>query len=335
MATINDVCRAAGVSKATVSRVINGTGQVKQSTREKVEAVMAQLNYRPSSLAQALASQSANSIGLVISDFTGGYFGSLLKQASVSAEQMGKQLLFADGHNNAEDELSAVHSLVEKKCDIIILYSRKLSCEQIVALSRSITIPIVTVGRLVPQEAGFSISFDQANAVKKAGGHLIELGHKQLSYIGPKPSTPTATLRLQGFHQLVEQYAHQGVTGKVCLSPFGFMESYQATKAYLESGDCFGTAIVAAADDIAIGCIKALREQGIKVPQDISVVSIDNDPCSPFVEPPLTTIDIPIKSITERAMEVAKQLIEKGIIPKPEVYSGDLIIRESAIKHLP
>ncbi|ROV60058.1 LacI family transcriptional regulator [Vibrio ponticus] len=331
MATINDVCRAAGVSKATVSRVINGTGQVRQSTREKVEAVMKQLDYRPSAVAQALANQSGNSIGLVISDFTGGYFGSLLKQASVSAEMMGKQLLFADGHNDAEEELRAVHSLVEKKCDIIVLYSRKLSCEQVIALNQSVSIPIVNVGRALPLEAGYSITFDQSDAIKKAGTYLIQLGHKQLSYIGPEPTTPTSKLRLEGFQQLVSDFAHQGVTGEVCLSSFGFEEGYQATKQKLKSQHCFGSAILAAADDIAIGCIKALKEHGIRVPEDISIVSIDNDACSSFVEPPLTTVNIPIKHITERAMTVAQQLIETGLTPKPEIYTGELIIRHSAI----
>ncbi|WP_194435538.1 LacI family DNA-binding transcriptional regulator [Vibrio fluminensis] len=331
MATINDVCRAAGVSKATVSRVINGTGQVRQSTREKVEAVMKQLDYRPSAVAQALANQSGNSIGLVISDFTGGYFGSLLKQASVSAESMGKQLLFADGHNNAEDELKAVHSLVEKKCDIIVLYSRKLTCEQVIALNHSVPIPIVNVGRVLPKDAGYSIAFDQSDAIKKAGTHLIQLGHTHLSYMGPEPSTPTSKLRLEGFLKLVEDHAQQGVNGDIYPSSFGFEEGYLATKQHLSNGQDFGTAIVAAADDIAIGCIKALKEHGIRVPEDISIVSIDNDACSSFISPPLTTVNIPIKHITERAMTVAKQLIETGQPPEPEIYTGELIIRDSAI----
>ncbi|WP_434998210.1 LacI family DNA-binding transcriptional regulator [Vibrio scophthalmi] len=328
MATINDVCRIAGVSKATVSRVINGTGQVRQSTQDKVKAVMKELNYRPNSVAQALASQSSNSIGLVISDFTGGYFGSLLKQASVSAEQMGKQLLFADGHNNAEDELKAVYSLVEKKCSLIILYSRKLSCEQVIELSQLISIPIINVGRSLPAEAGFSITFDQGNAVELAAQHLIELGHQHLTYIGPKATTPTSRLRRQGFDDLIAANQMKGIIGDYCESDFGFEEGYQATKQFLRQQP-FGSAIVAAADDIAIGCIKALNEQGIRVPQEVSVVSIDNDPCSAFVSPPLTTVNIPIKAITKRAMDVAKHLIETGIAPKPEVVQGELLIRQS------
>ncbi|MDA0147744.1 LacI family DNA-binding transcriptional regulator [Vibrio sp. LaRot3] len=328
MATINDVCRVAGVSKATVSRVINGTGQVRASTREKVEAVMKELNYRPSIVAQALANKSANSIGLVISDFTGGYFGNLLKQASVSAEKMGKQLLFADGHNNAEDELKAVHSLVEKRCDIIILYSRMLSCEQVIALSKSIDVPLLNVGRLLPESAGYSISFDQKNAIQIAAKHLVDLGHKNLTYMGPKPTTPTSRMRLAGFLEYVEQHEEQGLVNQICESNFGFEEGYKATKKWLESNH-FGSAIIAAADDIAVGCIKALKEHGILVPQHVSIVSIDNDACSPFIDPPLTTVDVPIREVTDRAMAVAQEILSGAPQPDPEVIYGQLIERAS------
>lgn len=329
MATINDVCRAAGVSKATVSRVINGTGQVSERTRLKVEAVMQELKYRPSSVAQALANQSGNSIGLVISDFTGNYFGSLLKQASISAEAMGKQLLFADGHNNAEDELRAVYSLVEKKCDVIVLYSRMLSSEQVIALNRSIDVPLVNVGRQLPIEAGYSIAFDQKHAIRLATEHLINLGHNQITYIGPNPITPTALMRYAGFKEVIAMY--HGAEGGYVESQFGYIEGYNAAISWLDNHTPT-SAIVTAADDIAVGCIKAFREHGLRVPEDVSIVSIDNDPCAPFATPPLSTVEIPIAFITSRAIEVAKLLIEKNITEAPEIIQGDLIIRDSVMR---
>jgi len=329
MATISDVSRIAGVSKATVSRVINGTGQVKESTRLLVESVMKELNYKPSSVAQALATKSGNSIGLVLSDFTGSYFGLLLKQASISADSMGKQLLIADGHNQAESELQAVHSLVEKRCDVVVLYSRMLSEQQVIALNQSIEVPLVNVGRRLPEEAGFSVSFDQQHAVKMAVEHLVSLGHKALTYIGPPPHTPTSVSRLEGFHLAVESYSRQGVLGSHLDCNFGFIEGYAAGKSLL-SGATLPPAIVTASDDIAVGCIKAFSEHGIKVPDDVSIVSIDNDPCSAFVTPSLTTVDLPIQAITQRAIEVAQQLMQGQPIPPAEVIQGTLISRLSA-----
>jgi len=329
MATISDVSRIAGVSKATVSRVINGTGQVKESTRLLVESVMNELNYKPSSVAQALATKKGNSIGLVLSDFTGSYFGLLLKQASVSADKMGKQLLIADGHNQAESELQAVYSLVEKKCDVVILYSRMLSEEQVIALNQSIDVPLVNVGRRLPESAGFSVSFDQQHAVKMAVDHLVSLGHKSIIYIGPSPNTPTSASRLEGFQLALQRSTSQKISRKHVFCNFGFIEGYAAGLELLNDS-LLPSGIVTASDDIAVGCIKAFVENGVVVPDDVSIVSIDNDPCSAFVSPSLTTVDLPIQAITERAMEVAQQLIQGQVSPLAEVIQGSLIIRHSA-----
>ncbi|KGY11750.1 LacI family transcriptional regulator [Vibrio tubiashii] len=329
MATISDVSRIAGVSKATVSRVINGTGQVKESTRLLIESVMKDLNYKPSSVAQALATKSGNSIGLVLSDFTGSYFGLLLKQASISADSMGKQLLIADGHNHAESELQAVHSLVEKRCDVVVLYSRMLSEQQLIALNQSIDVPLVNVGRRLPEEAGFSVSFDQQHAVKMAVEHLVSLGHRAITYVGPPPNTPTSVSRLEGFHSTVKTHSKKRLSTHHLDCNFGFIEGYAAGKELL-SGSSLPQALVTASDDIAVGCIKAFSEQGINVPDDISIVSIDNDPFSAFVIPSLTTVDLPIQAITQRAMEVAQQLVQGQSIPSAEVIQGSLISRCSA-----
>ncbi|MCK6264638.1 LacI family transcriptional regulator [Vibrio sp. ZSDE26] len=332
MTTISDVSRMAGVSKATVSRVINGTGQVKESTKKIVNSVMKELNYKPSSVARALATRSGNSVGLVLSDYTGSYFGILLKQASVSADQMGKQLLIADGHNQAESELEAVHSLVEKKCDVIVLYSRMLSAEQVIALNKSIDIPLVNVGRILPDEAGYSIAFDQKNAVELAFDHLIELGHRDITYIGPAPTTPTSISRSEGFTLAKNKHQNLTIISRLCHCSFGYIEGYAAGKTLLESGE-YGSALLAASDDIAVGCIKAFTEKGISVPDEVSVVSIDNDPYSAFVTPALTTVDLPIQAIMARAMEVAQKLAQGEIDFESETMRGYLVSRDSTRQH--
>lgn len=127
MTTMLDVSRRAGVSKATVSRVLNGTGQVKESTRQKVFKAMQALDYRPNFLARSLANRTSNSIGLVVSTFDGFYFGRLLQQASRQTESHGKQLIVTDGHDTPEREQEAVQMLADRQCDAIILYTRYMS----------------------------------------------------------------------------------------------------------------------------------------------------------------------------------------------------------------
>ncbi|HIH0922950.1 TPA: LacI family DNA-binding transcriptional regulator, partial [Vibrio cholerae] len=126
MATINDVCKLAGVSKATVSRVLNETGQVKAQTREAVLAAMQQLGYQPNSLAQALATNTTNSIGLVLPHFESSYFGSILFEAEQGAQKAGKKLLVMNSKNSEQGEKEAVATLAAQRCDAILLYSRHL-----------------------------------------------------------------------------------------------------------------------------------------------------------------------------------------------------------------
>ena len=128
MATMLDVSIRAGVSKATVSRVLNGTGQVKESTRQQVFKAMEELGYRPNFLARSLANQTSNSIGLVVSTFDGFYFGRLLQQASRQTEAWGKQLIVTDGHDTPEREEEAVQMLADRQCDAITQGHRDIAC---------------------------------------------------------------------------------------------------------------------------------------------------------------------------------------------------------------
>ena len=125
MTTMLDVSRRAGVSKATVSRVLNGTGQVKESTRQKVFKAMQALDYRPNFLARSLANRTSNSIGLVVSTFDGFYFGRLLQQASRQTESHGKQLIVTDGHDTPEREPDAGRQAVRRDHSLYPLYERK------------------------------------------------------------------------------------------------------------------------------------------------------------------------------------------------------------------
>jgi DNA-binding LacI/PurR family transcriptional regulator len=153
-----DVSIRAGVSKATVSRVLNGTGQVKESTRQQVFKAMEELGYRPNFLARSLANRTSNSIGLVVSTFDGFYFGRLLQQASRQTEAWGKQLIVTDGHDAPEREEEAVQMLADRQCDAIVLYTRHMSEKKIMSLIESIAMPLVVINRDVSQAGSAACS---------------------------------------------------------------------------------------------------------------------------------------------------------------------------------
>lgn len=330
MATINDISKMVGVSKATVSRAINGKGQVSAQTKKAIFDAMEALNFRPNYLAQALATSRSNTIGLVLSDFDGHYFGQLLKEVSLACDTMGKQLIVTDGHNDVEREREAVQLLVARRCDVIILYTRNMSDQEISDIKSQIDTPLVVIGRALPNHACYCTTFDQEQVAVTALNHLLSLGHKRIVYVGPKPATPTTTMRRLAFFKVMKQ---AGVTVDdnhiVESAGFSVVNGYEAG---LKLNDLKGgfTAVFAASDDLAIGVIKALQEKQIDVPGQVSVMGIDNGDKSAYITPALTTIDLPIRDMARYAMSVTQQLINGDAVPcETHYFKGSLVKRES------
>jgi len=329
MSTILDVCKLAGVSKATVSRVVNGTGQVKESTREKVFSAMQSLGYRPNRLAQALATNKTHTIGLVISDFDGIHFGSLLKQAAASAEFAKKQLIVTDGHNDPNYEYEMIMQL-EAQCDAVILYSRTLTDDHIQRLHQQLTIPIVVINRDLPEQLFHSVSFQQEDAVKLMMSHLLDNGHRQIACITGHMMNPTGVARLNGYKRSLAELGVDFNEKLVRNGDYHMKSGYQACKELIHDGISF-TAIIAFNDCMALGALRALTEVGIKVPEQISIIGIDDDPVSEFFTPRLTTVKLPIADMTKQAVELAITLCDETKATHSYQYKGRLIERESVM----
>lgn len=332
MATINDVCKLAGVSKATVSRVMNGKGPVKEETKKLIFDAMETLNYKPSLVAQALATNSSNSIGLIVSFFDGYYFGILLKEATRIAEESGKQLIVTDGHNQLETEIEAINSLVARKCDAILIYSRTMTADDYCDIQKKLPIPLVVINRTLPDGLGHAVAFDQYDASQMAIEHLIELGHKKIAMITLNMGSSTGQIRLKGAKETLEKHGITYDDNLTIIKNGKLEDGYQACKELLKRSSDI-TAIFCFNDHLALGAIKALKEMNIRVPEDISIVGIDNDEISAFLSPALTTINVPIQEITQLAMNKALQLIsDKEVKPTTEILKGNLIVRDSSCK---
>lgn len=329
MATINDVCKLAGVSKATVSRVINASGQVKAETCKLVFDAMQALDYQPNSLAQALASKRSNTLGLVLSTFEGTYFGSLLKEATHVAHNAGMQLIVTDGHNDPQLEIKAVNSLLARRCDVIVLYSRFLSEQQFIELQTRISVPIVVINRHLDNGHSHAVCFDQKFATQLAMHHLLHKGHREIACITLPLQSPTGKLRLQTYQEILRD-AQMSVRPELIVEGESHLESgYQCCQKLLANGGQF-SAIFACNDAMAIGAIKALHEAGIKVPDECAVIGIDNEPLGEFVEPQLSSVELPIKEITREAMQMALALSQgEEVAVGTREFKGKLVARSS------
>lgn len=308
MITMLDVSLRAGVSKATVSRVLNGTGQVKESTRKAVFKAMDELGYRPNFLAQSLANRSSNSIGLVVSNFEGPYFGRLLHQAAKLIEASGKHLIVTDGHDTPEGEQQAVQLLADRRCDAIILYTRSMSEADLMQLLGKVPTPLMVINRDLPQAREHCVFFEQQQAAFNAVNYLIEQGHRDIACITGPIATATAQARLAGYQQAL---THHGIALNdelIAHGENGVPDGYKGCQTLLARNIKF-SALFIYNDDMAIGAMKALSLAGKKLPEDVSLFGFDDEPTAPYLQPSLSTVYLPIDAMIEAAITQALRLI--------------------------
>lgn len=330
MATINDVCKLAGVSKATVSRVLNETGQVKAQTREAVLAAMQQLGYQPNSLAQALATNTTNSIGLVLPHFESSYFGSILFEAEQGAQKAGK-LLVMNSKNSEQGEKEAVATLAAQRCDAILLYSRHLNEVQLLELQQQHPSPLVILNRRLHHPQLHSFGLDQTQIAQLAMQHLLNLGHRQIACITSPLVSETGKIRYQVYQQALHEQGIELSSSLVIEGDNTLLGGYQAMQQLLQQGISM-TAVFACNDDMALGAMRAMHEHGIHVPKQVSIIGIDNEPAAAFAIPSLSSVSLPIGELTQQAISLAVEIANK----KPQdaqhrLYQGSLIARESTI----
>ncbi|WP_337261295.1 MULTISPECIES: LacI family DNA-binding transcriptional regulator [unclassified Serratia (in: enterobacteria)] len=330
MITMLDVSIRAGVSKATVSRVLNGTGQVKKSTRDAVFKAMDELGYRPNFLAQSLANKSSNSIGLVVSNFDGPYFGRLLRQAAKLIEASGKHLIVTDGHDTPEDELQAVQLLADRRCDAIILYTRFMSESALMALLDSLPVPVMIINRDLPQARERCVFFEQQQAAFNVVDYLIRQGHRDIACITGPIDTPTAQARLAGYRQALAHHHIGLVDARVTYGDSSVPGGYHSCKALLHTGAPF-SALFASNDDMAIGAMKALNQAGKRLPQDVSLFGFDDEPSAAYLQPALSTVYLPIDAMIEAAITQAFRLINGESVQPLTPFTGELKLRESVV----
>ncbi|EJL6952383.1 LacI family DNA-binding transcriptional regulator [Vibrio cholerae] len=331
MATINDVCKLAGVSKATVSRVLNETGQVKAQTREAVLAAMQQLGYQPNSLAQALATNTTNSIGLVLPHFESSYFGSILFEAEQGAQKAGKKLLVVNSKNSEQGEKEAVATLAAQRCDAILLYSRHLNEVQLLELQQQHPSPLVILNRRLHHPQLRSFGLDQTQIAQLAMQHLLNLGHRHIACITSPLVSETGKIRYQVYQQALHEQGIELSSSLVIEGDNTLLGGYQAMQQLLQQGISM-TAVFACNDDMALGAMRAMHEHGIHVPKQISLIGIDNEPAAAFAIPSLSSVSLPIGELTQQAISLAVEIANKK--PQDEqhrLYQGSLIARESTI----
>ncbi|MGP8305768.1 LacI family DNA-binding transcriptional regulator [Vibrio sp. YIC-376] len=329
MATIKDVCKAAGVSKATVSRVINGSEYVKEQTRQSVLAAMKSLGYQPNAFARALATNSYNTFGLILPHFESHYFSSILTEAALDMQKADKKLFVMNSSDSAAGEEDAVRSLNAHNCDAILIYSRHLSEQQLSSIQQEIKTQLIVINRALDDEKLFSFGFDQEQVARLATNYLLDIGHKQVACITTPMSSSTGQKRLSAYKETLTEHGIDIVDTLIIEGESNPKSGYDATIKLIDSGVPF-TAIFSCTDSMAIGSIRALHDRGIKVPEHVSVIGIDGDPTADYMVPRISTVALPILELTRDAVTTALTLNKEQTSDKKHFqYQGSLQVKES------
>lgn len=292
MATIYEVSELAGVSLATVSRVINNSGKVTPATRAKVEAAMIELGYRPNSIAQSLASNRSNSVGVLVPELHGPFFGIMLSSIEDELRAYGKHVIITAGHSHEEKEKDSIGFLASRQCDALILHVYAVSNDFVTELHES-GIRVVLIGRDIPQMSANCICIDNEQGEYLATKSLIELGHTRLAYIAGPLWKSDGQERMAGFQRALAEFGLPFDERCVAEGTYEEASGQRAMRSLLERRIPF-SALVCGNDEMAAGAIAVARENGMNLPHDLSVVGFDNVFFTRYMHPALSTIDYPI-----------------------------------------
>ncbi len=299
MVTIYEVSKLAGVSLATVSRVMNDSDKVAEKTRLKVEVAMKKLGYRPNSIAQSLASNRSNSVGILVPELHGPFFGTMLGSIEEELRKAGKHVIISAGHSDAERESDSIEFLASRRCDALILFVFAISDERIKSLWDS-SMPVVVIGRLIPGMEDDCISVDNEMGGYIATKSLIEAGHRHLASITGPLWKSDGLERLEGYKRAL---AESGIIYDQQMVVEGDYEESSGRKGMkqLLQRKAHFTGLVCGNDEMAAGAIGYAREHGLSIPADLSVVGFDNVFFTRYMHPQLSTVDYPIEKMGQMA----------------------------------
>lgn len=326
MATIRDVAQLAGVSVATVSRVLNKSGYVNRETEQKVLDAIQKLHYQPNLVARSLANRRSGTIALILPDITNPFFPELARAIEDVARSYRYTVILCNSDDQCAREISYVEMLAQKYIDGIILASNTLSTSEIERLQRQ-KIPLVVLDRAMDYGYCNVVRTRNYEGAKMAVEHLLSIGCSKIAHIYGTPSFITASERMRGYED--------SVRGLPWFSPslmvpgnFTLDGGFNAMLALLEKHpDVDG--IFAGNDLMAIGALKALRNKGIRVPEQVAICGYDGIALSEITEPELTTIAQPIYEMGERAARLLFADIE-GTLNETKTYELDVTLIKRA-----
>lgn len=326
--TIRDVARAAGVSVATVSRVLNGSARVEEATRRRVEQAAADLGYTPNASARSLIRRKTDALGVVMPYLTGEFFPEVIRGLDQAAQERAYCLLFSSSHNTPGDTEKALRAM-HGRVDGLILMSPQVSLN---ALRPHLPpdVPVVLLN-CEPRNDAFSVlSMDNYDGAYQAVAHLAALGHVHIAHLAGETGNYDAGERRRGYRDALADAGLRAPDAYVLAGDFSKASGLRAGRR-LAALDPRPTAVFAANDYMALGALRAFADAGLAVPDDVALVGFDDIPSARYMAPPLTTVHAPTTQMGRLAAEwlMAEVEAEGDRPPRRRLLDTHLVVRAS------
>ena len=332
--TIYDIARMAQVSVATVSRVVNHTGQVSPHTRATVQAIIAQTGFRPNAVAQSLSTKASKTIGFILPDITNPFFAAVFLEAEKRALELGYTVMLGNSLNNEQVESQNLQSFLEKQVDGIIFMGGRVNenpprPEHITEMEEVLAqTPLVMVNGKMPGIDCYHVQSDEAQGIHKAVAYLVSLGHQHIEMIGGVPGNLTTDLKIAAFRRALLAHGLPAEHARTIPGRWSVEDGMACLETLLQR-ESLPTALIAINDLIAIGVLLKAQARGLRIPETLSLVGIDDIYWAGICQPALTTINQNYPLLGPTAVDVIAALNTNAAPAKDIIVPTFLVVRDS------
>jgi LacI family transcriptional regulator len=316
-ATLGDIAKKLGISRTTVSLVVNDHPRISKETKKLVWSAIQELEYRPDPTARALATGRSNLLGFIVPEMSNLYFAEIFRGAEAYARERGYHLLLNNGSYDLKVEEQRIQDLLDLKIGGLVVSPAFTDARQ---TSRTIwkdlrndNFPIVLINRHMQPPIYHQISADNTEGVRLAMEHLAQLGHRRVAYITGEPRVLPVRQRMKAFQDFLTHFGFENDPSLVESSTFTIQGGYESARRLWGKASKKPTAIMALSDTVALGILKFLQESGIDVPGEVSLMGFDGTPIAEFSLIGISTIETPLYDMGRQAITILEQVMQSRV----------------------
>ncbi len=334
--TLKEIAREVGLSPTAVSLVLNDRpNKISAEKRKLIRDVARKKGYVPNQIARSLVMQHSQTLGLIVPNIVSPFFSSLARELEIRCRAAGYALFITNSDDRSENDLELVRQLINRGVDgIFLVVASEPPCEGLLSLLKTLPVPFLLVDRVIPGFDCDRIGFDNQQGGYLATRYLLSYGHRRVACL-VNTESGTGQARLAGYSQALAEKGLEVDPTLIFKSAYYIADAHEAARALLASD---ATAVFASSDNIALGLLKRLYEENLRVPRDYSVVSYDNSAADSLFEPALTSIEQNVAELASGAIEIMMARLGEGKAVAGETVTRVLtprLVVKASVRRLP